>query len=84
MKQQGEKQITCYQCGSDKVTATISMTTEKPPRPIVHFHCAMCLDKQLGIPNPICGLAITRASLTFLFGAEDIAQEKINELEAQS
>lgn len=69
--EQGEKQIVCYLCGSARVAAAIHFTSEQPPRPLVSFQCTECIDPQLNIPTPICGLEISMHSLKFLFNAED-------------
>lgn len=70
MKKKGEekKQIACYICGSENITAYIYFTDVEPIRPMVSFDCGKC-------GEPIMGLTITKESLRFLFTAEDLAEK---------
>lgn len=70
---EARKEVTCYRCGSEKVTAYIDFSNGEVPRPKVNFHCAEC--KEHGLPTPIMGIGIEREALKFIFEAEDIIKE---------
>jgi hypothetical protein len=68
-----EKVITCYGCGSEKVRATINITTNGNPQ--VNFQCTECIDEKLNIPRPILGFGVAPESLKFIFIVEEQTKE---------
>lgn len=66
MKQEAEKQIICYACDSNELTAYIYFTIDD--QPTISFDCAKCKE-------PIMGLPTTIDAVKFLLSSEDYSHE---------
>lgn len=68
---EGRKDVVCYRCGSNKVTAYFYLSNEE--KPCVSFDCAEC--KEHDMQTPIMGVEVNPESLSSIFDMEDLANE---------